>query len=125
MKMKIKNRLLSGNLVVTELSAIQPDCRRWLAIYPITIDTLSQEPYLTREIKGKASSITKKNLGFRIIIFDIECEYIVNGWDVSEAEMINRSSVIVIGLDSLKRELGQIAVDCNKLTEPWKTEYPL
>ena len=125
MILRIKNRLSAGNEVVAELEADDVSCRRWVAIYPVKKADLPSFPYLKGEYNAKDLINSPTEWAYRVLRFDVKSEYIENGWDISEAEMINTNAIIVFGYDALIDMLNENHVNMDLFLEPWKTDYPL
>ncbi|CAG5010668.1 hypothetical protein DYBT9275_04789 [Dyadobacter sp. CECT 9275] len=105
------NRLYNdGEHVATELEAILPGCRRWVAIYKAK----PEHPLLPWK---------RPEYKYSILYFELKQELIDEYF--SEEDKQRQRTFYVDNEDELFAILHEQGVDLSSFTYPWKCDYPL
>lgn len=108
LSIKSINRIEAGEIVSQELPAADTNFRKWIAIYP-----LSHE------------SLRKKYHGFMYKILEFELERVKLNEFFGEDDKLKVKEFFAKTADELERLLSRQGIDSGKFEAPWHNDYPL
>lgn len=126
MKQNIENRLLAGGEVVAEIPSKDPGRRGWLAVIPVSFDSVRQHGLLERDSWACSREPDRRSgYVYRILTFELDKRLIEEDRHFGDEDMNEQQSVVVNTMVGVQEELAKNGWDSESLTEPWKTDYPL